>query len=242
MNKNKLFEIFDLIKNHYEKYLKNYGVKAVNLQDKSGHFTKDALVLVYLAQGYPYTKAVSKNELTEFIRSFYPNTTDVQQARHLAKQKGYFIISGTRGDIGQDIGAGFYRLITLEKPYPSYKSDRRSGIESANFEELKKEYGYKCATCGSIEGRAHNIRQNEITQLQAGHMNPALPLELGNIIPQCQVCNRPDRDRWIYDKTGRVIAVADSQDGKRVVEKYLKSVGKNTKEYFLEFLKRLLKK
>lgn len=71
-------------------------------------------------------------------------------------------------------------------------------------------------------------------------MNPALALEFGNIIPQCQVCNRPDRDRWIYDKTGRVIAVADSDDGKRVVEKYLKKVSQSTKEYFFEFLKKLL--
>ena len=39
-----------------------------------------------------------------------------------------------------------------------------------------------------------------------------------------------------------VVAVADSQDGKRVVEKYLKMTSKSTKEYFLEFLKKLLKK
>ena len=50
-------------------------------------------------------------------------------------------------------------------------------------------------------------------------MNPSKPLEAGNIIPQCQVCNRADMDRWIYDKTGRVIEVADSDDGRRVVEK-----------------------
>ena len=82
--------------------------------------------------------------------------------------------------------------------------------------------------------------KNEITKLQAGHINPSKPLELGNIIPQCQVCNRPDRDRWIYDKTGRVIEIADSDDGKRVVEKYFKRVSKSTREYFLDFLKRLL--
>lgn len=75
-----------------------------------------------------------------------------------------------------------------------------------------------------------------------GHMNPIRALEFGNIIPQCQVCNRPDRDRWIYDKTGRVIEVADSDDGKRVVEKYFHRVSTATQEYFLEFLKKLLKK
>ena len=40
-------------------------------------------------------------------------------------------------------------------------------------------------------------------------MNPAKPLVKGNIIPQCQVCNRADRNRWVYDERGRVIALAD---------------------------------
>ena len=140
MSENEIKEIFKIIQEYYKKYLKNDEVKLINLQDKSGKFTKDALTLCYLAQNYPNTKAISKNDLTSFVRQFYPDTTDVQQARHLAKQKGYYIISGTRGDIGQKIKAGYYQLITLEKPYPSYKPNRRSGIESANFEELKKEF------------------------------------------------------------------------------------------------------
>lgn len=242
MSENEIEKVFAMIQNHYDTYLRQHKVKAINLRDKNGSFTKDALVLCYLAKDYPNTKAISKSDLTSFVRGFYPDTADVQQARHLAKQKGYYIISGTRGDIGQKIEAGYYQLTTLQKPYPSYKPDRRSGVESASFEGLKKEYDYKCATCGSEEDKPHNIRKNEITKLQAGHINPALPLEIGNIIPQCQVCNRPDRDRWIYDKTGRVIEIAHSDDGKRVVEKYLKKASKNTKEYFLEFLKKLLGK
>ena len=242
MNENEIEKVFAMIQNHYDTYLRQHKVKAINLRDKNGDFTGYALVLCYLAKDYPNTKAISKSDLTSFVRGFYPDTADVQQARHLAKQKGYYIISGTRGDIGQKIEAGYYQLTTLQKPYPSYKPDRRSGVESASFEELKKEYDYKCATCGSEEDKPHNIRKNEITKLQAGHINPALPLEIGNIIPQCQVCNRPDRDRWIYDKTGRVIEIAHSDDGKRVVEKYLKKASKNTKEYFLEFLKKLLGK
>ncbi|MDE5602767.1 MAG: hypothetical protein K2I71_02455, partial [Helicobacter sp.] len=228
MNEQEILETFTIITQYYEEHLKDYGVKSIKLKDSKGNYTKDALVLVYLAQNYPNTKAVSKTELTDFVRKFYPDVSDVQQARHLSKQGGYNIISGTRGDIGQKIPAGCYQLITLEKPYLAFKPDRRSGIESADFEELKKEYDYKCATCGSIEGQPHNIRKNEITKLQEGHMNPSLPLEIGNIIPQCQVCNRPDRDRWIYDKTGRVIEIADSDDGKRVVEKYFKRVSQST--------------
>ena len=36
-------------------------------------------------------------------------------------------------------------------------------------------------------------------------MNPNKPLVAGNIIPQCQKCNRGDRNRWVYDDKGRVI-------------------------------------
>lgn len=91
-----------------------------------------------------------------------------------------------------------------------------------------------------MEDKPHTIKSNELTKLQKDIVNPAKPLEFGNIIPQCQVCNRADRDRWIYDKTGRVIEVADSDDGRRVVEKYLKRVSRETKEYFLKFMQKIL--
>ncbi len=39
-------------------------------------------------------------------------------------------------------------------------------------------------------------------------MNPNKPLVAGNIIPQCQKCNRADRNRWVYDDKGRVIKLA----------------------------------
>lgn len=40
-------------------------------------------------------------------------------------------------------------------------------------------------------------------------MNPNKPLINGNIIPQCQKCNRGDRNRWVYDDKGRVIKIAN---------------------------------
>ena len=49
-------------------------------------------------------------------------------------------------------------------------------------------------------------------------------------------------DRWIYDKTGRVIEVADSDDGRRVVEKYLQKVSVELKEHFFKFYKKDFKK
>ncbi len=65
MNDKELLDLFDVITTHYDKYLQKFGVKPVNLKDSRGNYTKDALVLVYLAQGYPNTKAVSKAEITD---------------------------------------------------------------------------------------------------------------------------------------------------------------------------------
>lgn len=239
MTDEEIESIFSVIRNNYEIYIKKYGVKEVSLK-KNGKYTKNALVLVYLARGYPNTSEVSKSDLTVFIRQYYPETTDVQQARHLAKQAGYFIISGTRGDIGDKVATDSYKLKSLSLPYPGFCSDRRSGIAANSFEELKYQYGFRCATCGSKEGEPHNFRKNELTILQAGHMDPSQPLSETNTIPQCQVCNRPDRDRWIYDRTGRTIGIADTAEGRRVVKNYLKRISRAGKEYFRRFISKLL--
>ena len=40
-------------------------------------------------------------------------------------------------------------------------------------------------------------------------MDPARPLEPGNVIPQCLPCNQASRDFWVFDDKGRVVAVAN---------------------------------
>ena len=89
---------YNIISDFYNKYLKSHGVIFPKLKNKNLDYTKDALVLVYLAYNYPNQKVVTKQELTEFIRRFYPDVKDVQQARHLARQKGWYIISSRRGN------------------------------------------------------------------------------------------------------------------------------------------------
>lgn len=71
MNKKEIIETYKIISEMYEKYLKKHNVKSINLYDKNGNYTKDALVLIYLAKDYPNTKVVSKQELTDFIKQFY---------------------------------------------------------------------------------------------------------------------------------------------------------------------------
>ncbi|MCR5650899.1 MAG: hypothetical protein K6F86_06945 [Lachnospiraceae bacterium] len=234
LDKNKIEEIYDLINKYHSNYLKPLGVKLPNLKNNKGLYTKDALALIYLAQGYPNTGIVSKSELTNFIKLYYPDTNDVQQARHLAAQKGWFILSGTRNDNSSaGIPAGSYKLISLEKAYDGFNAERRVEDFTGDFwEDLKKRYDYRCACCGSEEGKPHRYWKNIIVTLQKGHKNPAKPLTEDNTIPQCESCNRPDRNYWIYDDKGRVIRIAnekviDSCDAdiqkkiyKRLYEKY----------------------
>lgn len=160
--------------------------------------SKDALVLVAL---YKYFRqVVSKDELTVIVRSYYPGTNDVQQARHLGKQKGFWIESGTRGE--GNLRPNDYMLVSLDEPYPGW-GGARAGY-SGDFEGLKAEYLFRCATCGSKEGEEQLHAPGVITKLQIGHMDPRVRDLSGNAIPQCGECNRAYRDWFIFDKNGRV--------------------------------------
>ncbi len=207
---------YETIRAEWEKHLKEHGVKLPRLQVKGGKYSKDALVLIYLAQGYPNTIWITKEELTEFIRQLYPDTTDVQAGRHLGAQKGFYILSSRRGnnyppDKPPPPGKAAYLLLTLEKPHPSFRPGRKGKVIQEDFEEIKKKYDYRCATCGSREGESNYRYPSFITELQKAHRNPHAPLEGDNIIPQCQFCNRADRNSWVYDARGRVVGVASSR-------------------------------
>lgn len=196
--------IYKFIEEKHKKHLSTFGIKLPKLKNRE-KFSMNSLVLIYLAKNYPDTKTVTKEELTKFIKNYYPDVNDVQQARHLARQGGWYIVSGQRGDITDiKIKSGSYKLKSLEEPYPAFTSHRNINFSGNFWENLKKIYHNRCASCGSPENEANYINPSAMTQLQQGHMNPEKPLEEGNIIPQCQECNRGDRNRWIYDKRGRV--------------------------------------
>lgn len=209
ITQNKIERQYELITEFYKKFLERFGVKLPKLRVSSGGFTKDALVLVYLSFGYPKTKPASKTELTQFVRSFYPDTPDVQQARHLGAQSGWWIVAGGRDNIVASLRRGWYQLYTLDKPYPAFTYGHRV-TDTGNWEELKKQYGFRCITCGSEEGKPHLHWPATKTKLQKAHKDPNKPLVAGNIISQCQKCNRADRNRWVYDDKGRVIKLADA--------------------------------
>ncbi len=209
LNRRSIESTYKMLSEFHKKYLKSFGVKLPKLYDSRGNFTRDALVLVYLAYNYPKTREVSKVELTKFVRSYFPNTNDVQQARHLGAQAGWWIVAGGRDNIVLNIKRGSYQLYTLEQPYPSFKQGHRIS-RTDNWKKIKEVYNSRCATCGSQEGKPHLHWPATKTVLQKGHMDPNKPLNSGNIIPQCQKCNRADRNRWVYDEKGRVIKLADA--------------------------------
>lgn len=148
LNEDSIENIYNTIQEFHKKYLNQYGVKLPSLYNKNKKFTKDALTLVYLSYNYPNTRKVSKEELTRFIRSYYPYTNDVQQARHLGAQAGWWIVAGGRDNIVLRIGRGFYQLYTLEQPYPGFKKGHRIA-ETDGWETIKEKYNFRCATCGS---------------------------------------------------------------------------------------------
>jgi len=117
-------------------------------------------------------------------------------------------VAGGRDNIVLDIKRGSYQLYTLEQPYPGFKQGHRIA-STGNWEEIKKRYNFRCATCGSLEGKPHFHWPATKTVLEKAHMDPMKPLISGNIIPQCQKCNRGDRNRWVYDEKGRVIKMAN---------------------------------
>jgi|GEM_PF-630100 hypothetical protein len=206
-------QTYDLIADYHAKHLAELGVKLPQLRKSNGDYVLSALTLVYLARGYPDVKTVSKSELTQFMRQYVPGINDVQQARHLAAQSGWYILSGTRKD-GRDmeIQPGEYRLINLEAAYPGFNSQRRVDLSSPDYwEQLKAAYGYRCACCGSKEGEPNFNWPDTTTVLQKGHMDPSQALGPGNLIPQCVKCNQPARDFWVFDDKGRVVAVANPQ-------------------------------
>lgn len=210
INKQRIESLYEDILDAYKEKLNKYNVKMPKLYS-NGKYTLNALVLIYLYD--KIGKIVSKQELTDFLRTmgFYVN--DVQQARHLAQQSGWYILSGTRGDCEckeLDIKAGEYMLKTIDEPYPSYKNLKRTeSLNAGSWDGLKKIYNYRCATCGSKEGEPNFLYPASITTLQQGHKNPSMPLTIENTIPQCPFCNRASRNYFVFDNKGRVEKIYD---------------------------------
>jgi hypothetical protein len=178
-------------------------------------------------------KLVSKEVISQFVRFFNKNASVDQQSRHLGSQDFFYVLNAKEKipNIDMIVPVGYHILITLETPHPKFihASHKRAGRFAAkNFDELKRSYNNRCATCGSLENKPHFKDASKKTLLQQGHIDPLKSLTIDNTIPQCQLCNQTYKDNFVFNEEGRVIAVASLEP---IVKAH-----KSVKEKILDFL------
>ena len=218
---------WNLIQDYHEKY--GLTCHIGTLRTKKGKYLQPALALICLARDYPNTHIVTVDELRDFYTRCTEKKSDMQISRHLSTQLGWNIQNGTN-NTSQGLKRGEFKLISLESTLPDFKKDRRKTFYTKkSFEDIKEKYDNKCACCGSEEGKPHRYWKSAITKLEMGHMDPTKNLS-GNIIPQCQFCNRQSKGKWIFDENGRVNGIAPTEDGLNEIKKTIKCLPDKYKE------------
>lgn len=183
----------------YEKLI-TFGVKKVTRPTENS-ITQKTFGLLYLIK--KINQVVSKEEITnEWFKLTNIQTNDFQSLRHLGTQDGYDITNNRGGING-------YRLNSLESRMGFIQDRRNVEISNEEWDKLKLEYDLKCATCGDKEGEPTRYDKTINCKLQMGHMNPRKGLTLDNIIPQCSICNSQYKDKFIFNKYGRVTKSVD---------------------------------
>ena len=172
---------------------------------KAGTQKGTCLEYLWLNKG----KIVTKSDAEEYVfDTMGRNSKDLQSLRHLGKQDGFNILQGGEVFEGQKLKRGQYVFLGFDRPNGFYFSKRRKENFTGDWSDMKKEYDNCCATCGAPEGERHK-HTNKIVVLEKGHMDPRKAMVDGNIIPQCSWCNQTSKDRWVYDRLGRVKAITE---------------------------------
>jgi len=188
-------ELYLKYEEYYNTFLKQHGVKHIKYNREK--ITQSLYAILFLLKYQ--NEIVSKTELTDGWNSLGNPTNDFQITRHLGMQYGYYIEKS-----GSKI-YGWYKLITLESPHPSFIAIRRNqAFTESEWEDLKKEYNYRCQSCGAIEGEQHYKDQTLIVRIEKGHCNPFKELTLDNVFPQCNYCNQIYKNKFVFDKRGNV--------------------------------------
>lgn len=219
-----LEKIYLELKEDYINYLEKYKVKFPSYLKNKNKFSKKALQLIFLKKHE--LKLVHKDQVSEFV-SFYEKCKDIQ-VRHLGSQSGWNILNKGEKIDNFEIPSGYHILVSTKRPKSGYNQSKRELVLNAkDFEDIKKAYDFKCATCGSKEGQKHRYKEN-IVKLQKSHIDPNKELSNDNAIPQCQFCNQQYKDNFIFDEEGMIrklnnlnLLKKSSDDFKREALRYL---------------------
>ncbi|MGI9250080.1 MAG: hypothetical protein ACR2PR_02630 [Pseudohongiellaceae bacterium] len=196
-SKKELQEAWLKVKDIHREYLARHNV---NLPDAKNYWETSKSMWLAVLLHYE-GQEVDKNFMMKVAERDRPNHAGDQQVRHL-KRDGWEI-----GDI-----KGKHKLDPYKPSMEFLNVDRRKSktLSASTFGEIKEAYGFKCATCGGKEGQPDSRYGSEKIKLQKAHMNPLDRGDIkGNIIPQCQFCNRAYRGDYVFDDKGRVKSVAD---------------------------------
>lgn len=189
-----LEEAYEDISRIHKTHLDQHGVRMPD---------KKSFKWIWLAMLHHYKgERVHKNTISDAVRRVFPQAARDQQVRHL-KRDGWNI----------EGSGGYHALKNPYQPSPDFANEaaRRQGRLAANtFDDVKKSFGNRCATCGAVEGEPDPRYGADRVQLQQGHQDPSgRSDDMENIIPQCQFCNRAYRSDYVFDDRGRVRSVAD---------------------------------
>jgi hypothetical protein len=225
MSQDEIDKWYAILEHDYNTYLKAYDVSLPKKASSNG------LWLIFLKKNQG--KLVHKDTISTFVNSINPKSGKDQQVRHLSA-KGWYILNARDKMPDEDsiVERGYHILITTEIPKPNFlwKALKRAGrISARNFDQLKAAYNFRCATCGSQEGKPHLLEQNQRTMLQQGHMNPRKALTLDNSIPQCQLCNQVYKDDYVFNEKGRVASVASPNPVLRADKEVIEEIRKALK-------------
>ena len=173
-------------------YIKNLKNKGVRIPKKGKLRVALDLLFININKGLHIDtiKTHVKNQ------GFTLKGGDPLQVRHLSTQYGWYIIKEDKY---------IHKLNSITECLPGFITNKRtSKLNELNWMEMKKEYEFKCATCGNIEGKPMRYKKTQITILQQGHMDPRKDLTLDNCIPQCSGCNQPYKNKAIFNKMGQI--------------------------------------
>ncbi len=161
-------------------------------------------------------REVHKDEISAIVRRDVAGAGADQQVRHL-KRDGW--------NIGTKPGVHKLDPFRPSAEFQNTHARRRQRLSATGFDGIKQAFGFRCATCGAVEGEPDPRYGANKVHLQQGHRDPnAAGDETDNIIPQCQFCNRSYRDDFVFDEKGRARAVAGTgpvQRASKAVQKLI---------------------
>ncbi len=194
--------IQDKLYNEYKENLLKYNVKFPSKKSKMYY----ALIYLYSNIG----KSCHIDDIRKFCveKGIKLSGSDSIQIRHLGNQYGFNIIKSNEINPITKIKnkRSCYTLLDLKNKFPSFLNERRKiTTNNGEWEILKQEYENKCATCGNEENKFCRYNKYLICILHKAHMDPRKELLISNLIPQCQECNQQYKNKFIFNKFGRII-------------------------------------